>query len=169
MGYSIVVGCILFLLLGHRSNCKALAVRAAVIKKKDEKQKREQRCVGAERFTSGAYLFLELLGKPQTAERRSRENNPFCKGIKKIREEKRKLDCKWNSMQIEEDGVWSLRSPLLIEISALSSASGPFTGAKASRAAREAVREEGSADQVGLSEPVQERVWLGRLSDGFLY
>lgn len=62
-------------------------------KKKGEKQKREQRCAGAERFASGAYLFLELLGKPQTAARRSRENNPFfCKGIKRRRgrEEKKK-------------------------------------------------------------------------------
>lgn len=72
-------------------------------------------------------------------------------------------------MQNEEDGFWSLRSPLLIEISARSSASGLFTRAKASRVAGEAVLEEGSADRVRLAEPVQERVWLGRLSDGFLY
>lgn len=104
--------------------------------KKGGKQKLEQRCAGAERFASGAYLFLELLGKPQTASRRSRENNPFCKGIKRRRgRKKKKLGCKWNSMQNEEDGFWSARSPLVIEISARYSASGPFTGGKASRAA----------------------------------
>lgn len=58
--------------------------------KKGGKQKLEQRCAGAERFASGAYLFLELLGKPQTASRRSRENNPFCKGIKRRRGRKKK-------------------------------------------------------------------------------
>lgn len=70
-------------------------------KKKGEKQKREQRCAGAERFASGAYLFLELLGKPQTAARRSRENNPFfCKGIKRRRgreEKKTRLQMELNA------------------------------------------------------------------------
>lgn len=119
-------------------------------------------------------LFLELLGKPQTTERRSRENNPFCKGIRRRRGKKRKkkkensiangTQCKTKrTVSGCSDRLW------LFEISAQSSASGPFAGAKASRAAREAALEDSGADCVRLSAPVLERVWLGQLSAGFLY